>query len=48
MSSSAAVTSSTAAATSNSAKPFHPAFAVTNIKNNIPFVLEMEKDHYAM
>jgi hypothetical protein len=27
---------------------FHPALAVTNIKNSIPFVLEMEKDHYNM
>ncbi|XP_057434660.1 uncharacterized protein LOC130727522 [Lotus japonicus] len=27
---------------------FHPALAVTNIKNNIPFKLEIDKDHYAM
>ncbi|XP_057432249.1 uncharacterized protein LOC130725005 [Lotus japonicus] len=27
---------------------FHPALAVTNIKNNIPFKLEMDKDHYTM
>ncbi|CAJ2670962.1 unnamed protein product [Trifolium pratense] len=27
---------------------FHPALAVTNIKNSIPFVLEMDKDHYNM
>jgi hypothetical protein len=24
------------------------ALVITNIKNNIPFVLEMEKDHYTM
>ena len=47
--SSPAVVSSTVAATSNSTKPdFHLALAVTNIKNSIPIVLEMEKDHYAM
>lgn len=42
--------SSTTAMTSTVTAPkksdFHPAFAVTNIKNNIPFVLEMEKYHY--
>ncbi|XP_057451801.1 uncharacterized protein LOC130743572 [Lotus japonicus] len=27
---------------------FHPALAVTNIKNNIPFKLELDKDHYAL
>ncbi|XP_057426202.1 uncharacterized protein LOC130719600 [Lotus japonicus] len=27
---------------------FHPALAVTIIKNNIPFKLEIDKDHYAM
>ncbi|XP_057445147.1 uncharacterized protein LOC130737405 [Lotus japonicus] len=38
-----------AAPTPSSGKPeFHPALAVTNIKNSIPFVLESEKDHYAM
>jgi len=48
MSSSTAV-SSIDVVTSNSAKPdFHPALAVTNIKDIIPFVLEKEKDHYAM
>lgn len=41
--------SSTAATSVSSAKPdFHPALVVTNIKNSIPFVLEMEKDHYTM
>jgi len=41
--------SSTAATSISSAKPdFHPALAVTDIKNSIPFVLEMEKDHYTM
>ncbi|MCI91060.1 hypothetical protein A2U01_0112354, partial [Trifolium medium] len=25
---------------------FHPAFAVSNIKNHIPILLEMEKDQY--
>lgn len=25
---------------------FHPVLIVTNIKNSIPFVLDMEKDHY--
>ncbi|XP_045786291.1 uncharacterized protein LOC123881612 [Trifolium pratense] len=39
-----AVSSVTAPAKSD----FHPALAVTNIKNCIPFVLEMEKDHYSM
>ncbi|XP_057455065.1 uncharacterized protein LOC130746451 [Lotus japonicus] len=34
---------------SSSTKPdFHPALAVTNIKNNIPFKLEIDKDHYAL
>lgn len=27
---------------------FHPTLTVSNLKNNIPFKLEMEKDHYAM
>jgi len=41
--------SSTAATSVSSAKlDFHPALAVTNIKNSIPFVLKMEKDHYTM
>lgn len=26
---------------------FHPALAVSNIKNHIPIVLEMETDHYS-
>ena len=25
---------------------FHPALAVSNIRNNIPIILEMEKDQY--
>ncbi|XP_048494297.1 uncharacterized protein LOC125494659 [Beta vulgaris subsp. vulgaris] len=29
------------------ASKFHPALAVTNIKNNIPIILEMETDHYS-
>ncbi|MCI15704.1 keratin type I cytoskeletal 9-like, partial [Trifolium medium] len=44
MSFSAAISSTAAMSTSD----FHPALAITNIKNNIPFVLEMEKDHYTM
>ncbi|XP_057452095.1 uncharacterized protein LOC130743894 [Lotus japonicus] len=37
------------AQSSSSTKPdFHPALAVTNIKNNIPFKLEIDKDHYAL
>jgi uncharacterized protein len=43
MSSSAAASSTTSAT-----EILHPAQTVTNIKNNIPFVLEMEKDHYNM
>jgi hypothetical protein len=43
------VVSSTASMISNSAKPdFHPTLTVTNIKKSIPFVLEMEKDHYVV
>ncbi|MCI27776.1 hypothetical protein A2U01_0048976, partial [Trifolium medium] len=45
MSSSAAVISTTVASAKSD---FHPALAVTNIKNSIPFVLEIEKDHYSM
>ncbi|GAU48004.1 hypothetical protein TSUD_404810 [Trifolium subterraneum] len=45
----AAMTSVVAASSMAAAKSeFHPALAVTNIKNSIPFVLEMEKDHYPM
>ncbi|GAU26412.1 hypothetical protein TSUD_278570 [Trifolium subterraneum] len=45
----AAMTSANAASSMAAAKSeFHPALAVTNIKNSIPFVLEMEKDHYPM
>ncbi|MCI07703.1 hypothetical protein A2U01_0028772, partial [Trifolium medium] len=50
--SSPAAASSTSAVISTSASSaksdFHLALAVTNIKNSIPFVLEMEKDHYNM
>jgi len=31
---------------SSSKTEFHPAVAVSNIKNHIPVVLEMEKDQY--
>ncbi|GAU39490.1 hypothetical protein TSUD_279110 [Trifolium subterraneum] len=50
-SSDAAISSSSAAASSTttmSKYDFHPTLAVTNIKNSIPFVLELEKDHYNM
>ncbi|PNX84391.1 hypothetical protein L195_g040451 [Trifolium pratense] len=51
-STSSVAVSSTASAVSSVTAPaksdFHPALAVTNIKNCIPFVLEMEKDHYSM
>ncbi|XP_019455314.1 PREDICTED: uncharacterized protein LOC109356413 [Lupinus angustifolius] len=41
--------STTSGSSSSSAKSdFHPALVVTNIRNNIPFKLEMEKDHYNM
>jgi hypothetical protein len=44
------MSSSPAAASSVSStkSEFHSALAVTNIKNSIPFILEMEKDHYTM
>lgn len=46
--SSSAAASFTASASGSAKSDFHPALAVTNIKNSIPFVLEMEKDHYTM
>ncbi|MCH84998.1 hypothetical protein A2U01_0005837, partial [Trifolium medium] len=52
MSSSAANASSTSAVISTYVSTvksdFHPTLAVTNIKHGIPFVLELEKDHYDM
>ncbi|GAU39791.1 hypothetical protein TSUD_219660 [Trifolium subterraneum] len=53
MSSSAAMSSPTAASSmstivSSTKSDSHPALTFTNIKNSIPFVLEMEKDHYTM
>ncbi|XP_057418306.1 uncharacterized protein LOC130712493 [Lotus japonicus] len=37
------------ASSSSSAKPdFQTTLDVTNIKNNIPFKLEIDKDHYAL
>ena len=30
------------------AAKFHPALAISNIKNNIPIILEMETDHYSV
>lgn len=53
MSSTPATSSSIAASLTRSAivsakSDFHLALAVTNIKNSIPFVLEMEKNHYTM
>ncbi|XP_057418150.1 uncharacterized protein LOC130712329 [Lotus japonicus] len=38
----------TAPSSSSPKSDFHPALAVTNIKNNIPFKLEIDKDHYAL
>jgi hypothetical protein len=46
------VVSSMAVMSSSTAAPvksdFHPTLAVSNIKNSILFVLEMDKDHYTM
>lgn len=38
--------SSSSTSSSSTKNDFHPALAVSNIKNNIPIVLEMEKDQY--
>ncbi|GAU28442.1 hypothetical protein TSUD_54930 [Trifolium subterraneum] len=52
MSTVATMSSSAATAAMSSSTPvsvksdFHPALVVTNIKNSIPLVLEMEKEHY--
>ncbi|XP_045824307.1 uncharacterized protein LOC123916808 [Trifolium pratense] len=52
MSSSPAAASTTSVDISTSVSSaktdFHPALVVTNIKHSIPFVLELEKDHYNM
>lgn len=42
------VPSANGGSSSSDKSEFHLALAVTNVKNSIPFKLEMKKDHYGM